>query len=144
MFEWEKSARGGKLPHFEGAHMPWGQTRVEEANLRANFLGTGTDPVTSHPFGISPYGAYNMAGNVEEWLLNPREPGYTMAGGSWTGPAYGFHRFGARPAYHSSESSGFRCARPVDGQRERREPLRLDPRFTVEALTPVDEQAFTV
>jgi len=142
VFEWEKSARGGNLPHFEGAYMPWGQTRVEEANLRANFLGAGTDPVRAHPFGISPYGAYNMAGNVEEWLLNPREPGYATAGGSWADPAYNFHRFGARPADHSSESIGFRCARSVDGQRERRDPWRLEPRSNAAAMTPVDEQTF--
>jgi hypothetical protein len=138
-FEWEKAARGRQY-HFEGALMPWGQTRIEEANLRANFLGTGTDPVDSHPFGISPYGAYNMAGNVEEWLANPREPGYATAGGSWAGPAYSFRRLGARPPDQVSESVGFRCVRREEPARN--ETTRLDPSFTAAAFDPVDEPTF--
>jgi hypothetical protein len=141
VFEWEKAARGRQY-HFEGAHMPWGLTRVEESNLRANFLGTGTEPVHSHPFGISPYGAYDMAGNVEEWLANPREPGYATVGGSWTSPAYSFARIGARPADHAHESVGFRCVQPVDAARERRDQLRLEPRATLAEFEPVDDETF--
>lgn len=60
--EWEKAARG-----TDGRLYPWG----DEADCsKANFKGcnTGAVPVDAYPEGVSPYGAFNMAGNIMEWV----------------------------------------------------------------------------
>jgi formylglycine-generating enzyme required for sulfatase activity len=68
--EWEKAARGP-----EGNLYPWGNdfdpTRV---NYGKNH--DATMPVDSHPEGASYYGAYNMAGNVFEWVSDWYDPKY--------------------------------------------------------------------
>ena len=72
IFEWEKAARNGLTATAEGVMMPWGYVGPGDATAaRANFGGSGPAPVDAYPFGISPYGAYNMAGNVKEWTANP-------------------------------------------------------------------------
>jgi formylglycine-generating enzyme required for sulfatase activity len=57
--EWEKAARG-----TEGRLYPWGS---EWAAGRCNAGSDETTPVTHYPAGVSPYGCYDMAGNVQEW-----------------------------------------------------------------------------
>ncbi len=81
VFQWEKAARDGSFdPRFNA--MPWGFIRQgETTNNRVNFRGTGTLPVAANEFGMSPYGAYNMAGNVSEWNLNESPDGFVTSGG---------------------------------------------------------------
>ena len=64
--EWEKAARSDDKRIY-----PWGDALPDCTN--ANFWPTGpcegdTLPVDSNPSGVSPYGAYNMSGNVAEWV----------------------------------------------------------------------------
>jgi len=64
--EWEKAA-GGAI----GSIYPWGDE--SPTCDRANGVLDGctavgdTQPVGSYPLGISPYGMFDMAGNVREW-----------------------------------------------------------------------------
>ncbi len=58
--EWEKAARG-----TDGRKYPWGN---EEALSFAYLEGEVPASIGSHPKDISPYGAYDMAGNVSEWV----------------------------------------------------------------------------
>ena len=123
--EWEKAARG-----VDGRLYPWGDNKptVSLANLD-NLVGD-TMPVESYPSSASPFGAFNMAGNVSEWVadwydktyyaispaLNPPGPlegvFRVLRGGSW------FSRISAARAAHrlwnypdqSFDSNGFRCA----------------------------------
>ena len=112
VFEWEKAARNGATAPGEGVMMPWGYVRPGDAtSLRANFVGSGTAPVDAYPFGISAYGAYNMAGNVKEWTANPLQGGYGVTGGSWEDPIYLYPTYGMLAPSASSPSLGFRCAR---------------------------------
>jgi len=59
--EWEKAARG-----TDGRRYPWGNDPPTPDY--ATFGITTTTPVTSNPKGVSPYGAFNMAGNISEWV----------------------------------------------------------------------------
>jgi serine/threonine protein kinase len=58
--EWEKAARGE-----DGRMYPWGD-QFNPNLLRFNSTG-GPVSVYSYPEGKSPYGVYNMSGNVFEW-----------------------------------------------------------------------------
>lgn len=108
--EWEKTARDGLIARVASI-MPWGhQSPGDGLALRANFSSTGTAPVGAHPFGISPYGAHDMAGNAKEWLRNPTEHGRAVTGGSWEDPIYVFPQVGGRNPLFRSPSLGFRCA----------------------------------
>jgi formylglycine-generating enzyme required for sulfatase activity len=57
--EWEKAARG-----TQGNRYPWGENWDEKA---CNTNGKDTSPVGAYPLGMSPFGCYDMMGNVQEW-----------------------------------------------------------------------------
>jgi formylglycine-generating enzyme required for sulfatase activity len=122
--EWEKAARG-----TDGRTYPWGEgLDCDKANYYGCKYNT-TTPVGSYGSGKSPYNAYDMAGNVLEWVndyyqsdyyadntSNPQGPlsgdSRVLRGGSWL-------NFGSdvRSAYRgridpalSFNFSGFRCA----------------------------------
>lgn len=60
--EWEKAARGG-----DGRVWPSGsQFDVHDANVRETG-NTGTTPVGSYPNDKSPFGLYDVVGNLSEW-----------------------------------------------------------------------------
>ena len=61
--EWEKGARG-----TDGRLYPWGNAPWTQD------VPTGLQPILSDPLHRSPYGAYNMAGNVWEWTATPYSP----------------------------------------------------------------------
>ncbi|WIG61481.1 MAG: hypothetical protein OJF49_004229 [Ktedonobacterales bacterium] len=121
--DWEKAARG-----TDGRIYPWGNV-WEPARANTEDGGPGdTTPVGAYPGGVSPYGALDMAGSVNEWcgippgspLLRPdpitgeerKSTGY-LAGGSWNDRATL-----ARVAHRSqlfmgerTEDTGFRLVR---------------------------------
>ena len=109
VFQWEKAARNGQVTAF-GTFMPWGFfSPGDSMTQRANFENNGTQPVTFGEFGVSPFGLYNMAGNVSEWTVNETADGMIATGGSWGDPEYTYGKFGAFPPFFSSEKRGFRC-----------------------------------
>jgi formylglycine-generating enzyme required for sulfatase activity len=143
--EWEKAARG-----TDGRIYPWGN---EPAGLsRANFGRTGlSGPVRDRPErlllyppivsvdkyenAVSPYGVFNMAGNVAEWTADWYDPGYYKYAPNENpkGPAHGSHKAfrgggwvdstpSVRPAQRNGADPqtrmnwlGFRCARDPAG-----------------------------
>lgn len=151
LFEWEKAARDGVASHL-GVIMPWGymsaapwgyMSAAATTELRANFSGHGTMPVDSMRFGVSPYGAYAMAGNVKEWLANGVGEGFAVVGGSWQDPAYLFSQVGSLPGATASPDLGFRCARTAGdvASNQGADPLKLDERTPV--YRPVNAATFT-
>jgi len=129
--EWEKAAHGTD-PHL----YPWGDT--EPACQVVNYKGLrGCDndirEVGSKQDGKSPYGVYDMAGNVWEWvgdwysqayysispITNPPGPtsglGKVVRGGSWNSSEDDIRISKRRslPLTHNTYDLGFRCAQNV-------------------------------
>ena len=100
--------------HGEG--FPWG-TDAKTAESRANFGQVGTREVGAFPSGVSPFGCYDMAGNVREWLRDAQPGGsrYSVTGGSFLDPTYMFepsHLEWFNPTY-ANEAMGFRLVAPL-------------------------------
>ena len=80
--EWEKAARGE-----DGREYPWGN-EFDKNTCNSEEAGLGhTTPVTQYPSGVSPYGCYDMAGNVwelcAEWYDESKKDSRVLRGGSW-------------------------------------------------------------
>ena len=126
--EWEKAARGTDQRRF-----PWGN-EIERAD--ANYVGTQAFDtgmkVGSFTKGVSPYGAFDMDGNVFEWCSdwysrdyysvspkkNPKGPATgaykVVRGGSFFLEAADMRSYGrsaAWPSFQSHRMIGFRAAR---------------------------------
>ncbi|HEX9692058.1 MAG TPA: bifunctional serine/threonine-protein kinase/formylglycine-generating enzyme family protein [Gemmatimonadales bacterium] len=115
---------GGALPTAEqwwraalgdgGSRFPWGDDFLS-IDDRSNFGGSGTTPVGRFPYGASPFGAADMAGNVREWLATSQPDGrFAVIGGSWQTPTYMFDSPNVEsfaPWYQSAEV-GFRLVKP--------------------------------
>lgn len=78
--EWEKAARG-----LEGRLYPWGdEFAVQYANGRDSARRSSCS-VWAHPLGVSPFGCFDMAGNVWEWTSSnygSQGPFKVLKGGS--------------------------------------------------------------
>ena len=140
VYEWEKTARDGMMSHT-GVMMPWGFMGSSGLGARrANFNSGGTSFVDAFPFGISPYGAYGMAGNVREWTVNVLGDGRAVAGGSWEAPSYLYPQYGSQPGTFASPALGFRCARSDGSGDQGAGKIDRDTRTPVYA--PVDRDTF--
>lgn len=96
--------------------LPWG-TDARSAAARANFGQAGTVDVGSYPSGVSPFGCFDMAGNVREWLSDVQPGGarHSVTGGSWLDEVYMFepsHTEWFEPAY-ANQAIGFRLVTPA-------------------------------
>ncbi len=140
IYQWE---RAGRYPGTRGAatSFPWGfVAEGVDVTERANFLGKGTVPVDSMPFGMSTWGAQNMAGNVSEWLRNEKPPGHGARGGSWNDATYAYGKTASFPLFYASSTLGFRCVKQAvpgeDGG------FALAENEVVPAYQPVDDRTY--
>ncbi|MCY3780591.1 MAG: SUMF1/EgtB/PvdO family nonheme iron enzyme [Chloroflexi bacterium] len=86
--QWQRAAKGD-----DDRYYPWGDDYNED---HCNTLETGlktTTPVNRYRKGASPYGVYDLAGNVWEWTANTaaaaeegRDHRRAVAGGSFVSP----------------------------------------------------------
>lgn len=60
--EWEKAARG-----TDGRRWPWGN-EMDPTRLNTYYNVGSASNVTAYANGVSPYGVFDMAGNVDEWV----------------------------------------------------------------------------
>ena len=80
-YEWEKAARG-----TDGRVYPWGDEFDKEKCNSSEAGINDTTSVDKYPEGVSPYGCYDMTGNVWEWVdswLDKEEMYRVLRGGSW-------------------------------------------------------------
>ena len=108
--EWEKAARG-----TEGYAYPWGNAWVDGAcNYRAQGGGVGGPaPVGSFEKDRSPYGCYDMAGNVREWTADKAPDGRRIVkGGSYIASSAGCDLRAETTLVERARDpwTGFRCA----------------------------------
>jgi formylglycine-generating enzyme required for sulfatase activity len=107
--EWEKAARG-----TDGGTFPWGNQAASCSLANVGLCGNDTAPVGNYPKGASPYGVFDMAGNVFEWtdtwyFVNEAR---SIRGGSFSNGkefARASKRYLYNPLFRTS-SVGFRCA----------------------------------
>jgi formylglycine-generating enzyme required for sulfatase activity len=110
--EWEKAARG-----TDGRAYPWGDDAPTDAHalFDREWWGYGLlAAVNSYALGQSPFGLYQMAGNVWEWTGSDYDgDSKVLRGGSWGHAREGMrttHRFHRPPSYRNY-FMGFRCAK---------------------------------
>lgn len=113
--QWEKVARGTR-----GDLYPWGnQLTPEKCNVRESEVGRIT-PVNRYRSGTSPYGVYDMCGNVWEWLADSSESGrYELKGSAFTSPFFRAtpSNFNDASAEMLDDDTGFRCVTPSETMR---------------------------
>ncbi|MBN1123287.1 MAG: formylglycine-generating enzyme family protein [Anaerolineae bacterium] len=122
--EWEYAARGP-----DGLIYPWGNDFIADNLVYDENDPGGTAPVGSKPDGVSWVGAYDLSGNVWEWIndwywaysprqqINPQGPesgsSRVIRGGSWADDA-SHNRAANRNWDYPSDTDynivGFRCA----------------------------------
>lgn len=97
--EWEKAARG-----TEQLTYPWGEAVADNERLNFQLVNQGVMPVGTYPSGASPYGALDMAGNVEEWVADWHAVDYYAQSPSSNppGPASGIYRVVRGGSFHSN------------------------------------------
>ncbi len=143
IFQWEKAARNGLVIYYSGYALPWGGVEYGGKVVgHANFSSNGTTAVHSFPFGMSPFGCFNMAGNVAEWCLNEVTDGFMVAGGSWQDAYYLFTDIGAFPATHNSDRLGFRCVRNRPENKGDQGAMRIDTTKQIPVYAPTSEASF--
>jgi formylglycine-generating enzyme required for sulfatase activity len=106
--QWEKAARG-----TSGRIFPWGDQRTAaKCNVRETAVERTTS-VSRYHSGVSPYGVYDMVGNVWEWCATASRPGrYELKGSAFTSPLFR----GAPAVFNDADDTmhdddtGFRCA----------------------------------
>lgn len=75
-------------------------------------LTTGRPAPVAADRDLGPYGTYDMAGNVREWIANPVAGDLRfILGGSWKTPTYLYTSPEALSPFDRSDTNGFRCVR---------------------------------
>jgi formylglycine-generating enzyme required for sulfatase activity/dienelactone hydrolase len=133
---------GKSLPtifHWNRAAGPFAAAFIVPAS---NFGGSGILPVGSKP-DMSPWGNYDMAGNVKEWIWTEADSGKRyVLGGAWDEPNYMFVDPDAQSPFLRTANIGFRCVKYIDPPPEIALAPMPSPRRDLTKNKPVSDQVF--
>jgi formylglycine-generating enzyme required for sulfatase activity/tRNA A-37 threonylcarbamoyl transferase component Bud32/dienelactone hydrolase len=137
---------GKSLPtiyHWNRAAGPYLGSVIVPAS---NFGSPGVLPVGSKQ-DMGPWGTYDMAGNVKEWISTEAESGKRyVLGGAWDEPNYMFVDPDAQSPFLRAANIGFRCVKYIDPDSIPNEALAAmpTPRRDLTKEKPVSDQIFEV
>jgi len=111
---------------------------VPASNISSNALA-----VVGTYQGVGPYGTYDTAGNVSEWVANIADNGMRFVlGGSWKSPGYQYFSPDTVSPFDRSDENGFRCVKNLG-------PLPVEAAAPVKRVTrdfsrykPVSDSVF--
>ncbi len=110
----------------------------------SNFGTTGVLPVGSKQ-DMSPWGSYDMAGNVKEWIWNEADSGKRyVLGGAWDDPTYMFVDPDAQSPFLRASNIGFRCVKYIEPEsfsKVASDPMP-SPRRDLTKEKPVSDELF--
>ena len=135
---------GKSLPtiyHWNRAAGPFLASYIVPAS---NFGSTGILPIGSKQ-DAGPWGTYDMAGNVKEWIWTGAEEGRRyVLGGAWDEPNYMFVDPDAQSPFLRAANIGFRCVKYIDANAIPKEAFSAmpTPRRDLTKEKPVSDQVF--
>lgn len=110
----------------------------------SNFGDSGPWAVGSHQ-GLHAWGAYDMAGNVKEWVWNDAGDGRRyILGGAWDEPSYMFNEPDARSPFDRDRSFGFRCVKYVQAPGQDLTAVVVWPTRDYKREKPVPDRVFDI
>ena len=135
--------RGRDLP----THYHWGRAAMSENLAQAiismsNFDGEKAAQVGLYT-GLGPFGTYDMAGNVREWVWNAWGADRMILGGAWNDPRYMFTLPNSLPPSNRSAGNGFRTVRYIDEGPTEQQLAAIVPRDRdLASLNPLSDDAY--
>ncbi len=135
---------GKSLPtiyHWNRAAGPFLASYIVPAS---NFGSSGILPVGSKQ-DVSPWGTYDMAGNVKEWIWTEAEEGRRyVLGGAWDEPNYMFVDPDAQSPFLRAPNIGFRCVKYIEPDAIPKQAFAAipSPRRDLTKEKPVSDEIF--
>jgi predicted esterase/predicted Ser/Thr protein kinase len=106
---------GKSLPTVYHWYRAAGMGELSDILENSNFSGKGPAQVGNYA-GLGPYGTFDMAGNVKEWVFNSDGSRRYILGGDSSEPKYMYQELDARQPLDRSASNGFRLAKHLKPQ----------------------------
>jgi dienelactone hydrolase len=103
---------GESLPTVREWRRAAGTTENANIVLLSNFSAKGPEAVGARQ-GMSPFGSFDMAGNVKEWTVTANGDARYVLGGGWDEAPYGFTAADSRPPVAREANIGFRTIKRI-------------------------------
>jgi len=135
---------GKSLPTIYHWNRAAGSTFAAFIVPSSNFGSSGVEAVGSKP-SIGPFGTYDMAGNVKEWIWNEADSGKRyVLGGGWDEPNYMFVDPDAQSPFSRAANIGFRCVKYIESEPNLKvaSAAMPSPRRDLSKQKPASEELF--